>query len=112
MFFSRHDIDIAITESYDPLGSFATDPSLGRSLGVDPGFGSSATGLVLQQWKDGHAKTLIEKHFIKIHPSFDKLITALRMAYEQDGVLDKEMTSHDDIFDAFRLSLRNIKLGK
>lgn len=38
---------------------------------------------------------------------FDKLITALWTAVEKgDGVLDKEATSYDDIFDAFRLSLR------
>ncbi|MGB7633102.1 MAG: hypothetical protein WBL68_05210 [Nitrososphaeraceae archaeon] len=35
----------------------------------------------------------------------DKLITALRMAVENgEGVLDKETTSHDDLFDAFRMS--------
>jgi hypothetical protein len=35
-----------------------------------------------------------------------KLITALRTAVENgEGVLDKEATSHDDLFDAFRLSL-------
>jgi hypothetical protein len=59
-----------------------------------------------------HAKILIEEHYIKIHPRFDKLITSLRTAYEQEGVLGKEMTSFDDCFDAFRLCLQNIKLGK
>lgn len=35
-----------------------------------------------------------------------KLITALRTAVEKgDGTLDKEVTSHDDLFDAFRMSL-------
>jgi hypothetical protein len=204
--FSRQDIDIAIAlgNSYDPADHFAaTDPLLGRALGVDPGFGSSATGLVLQQFKDGqfeilladqyerasitdmidracflvnkhhitkvfvdasrpgfikdlkralreyehyekysreelhrmihrgnmricpitfgsgngsemlhHAKILIEEHHIKIHPSFDKLITSLKTAYEIDGKLDKEMTSYNDTFDAFLLSLQNIKLGR
>jgi hypothetical protein len=37
---------------------------------------------------------------------FDKLITALRTAVDNDGVLDKEATSYNDIFDAFRLSLK------
>jgi hypothetical protein len=187
--FSRQDIDIAVSlgNSYNPTDQFATtDPSLGRSLGVDPGFGSSATGLVLQQWKDGHAeiiiaeqyerasisdmvnlvyhlvnkhyvtkifvdasqpgfikdlkralrenehyekysreelhcmiyrgnmrvcpisfgagngeqmlhhaKILMEKHFINIHLSFDKLITSLKTAWEEDGVLDKEITAYN-----------------
>jgi hypothetical protein len=30
----------------------------------------------------------------------------LRTAVENDGTLDKEATSHDDIFDAFRLALK------
>ena len=36
----------------------------------------------------------------------DKLITALRTAVDNDGVLDKEATSYNDIFDAFRLALK------
>jgi hypothetical protein len=44
---------------------------------------------------------------IAINPDrFDKLITALRTATDNDGVLDKESTSYNDIFDAFRLSLK------
>jgi hypothetical protein len=43
---------------------------------------------------------------VAIHPRFNKLITALRTAVENgEGMLDKEATSHDDCFDAFRLSL-------
>jgi hypothetical protein len=37
---------------------------------------------------------------------FDKLITALRTAVDNDGTLDKELTSYNDIFDAFRLALK------
>ncbi|MFL6318662.1 MAG: hypothetical protein ACJ73C_18270 [Nitrososphaeraceae archaeon] len=37
---------------------------------------------------------------------FDKLITALRTAVDHDRVLDKEATSYNDIFDAFRLALK------
>jgi hypothetical protein len=35
---------------------------------------------------------------------FDKLITALRTAVDNDRTLDKEATSYNDIFDAFRLA--------
>ena len=35
---------------------------------------------------------------------FDKLLTALRTALDGDGTLDKEATSYNDIFDAFRLA--------
>jgi hypothetical protein len=43
--------------------------------------------------------------YLAINPKkFDKLITSLRTAVEyNDGVLDKEATSYDDVFDAFRL---------
>jgi hypothetical protein len=56
-----------------------------------------------------HAKEMMEynKGKVAIHPSrYSKLITSLRTAVENgEGLLDKEATSHDDLFDAFRLSL-------
>jgi len=43
---------------------------------------------------------------VAIDPKHTKLITALRTTVENGkGLLDKEATSHDDLFDAFRLSL-------
>jgi hypothetical protein len=44
---------------------------------------------------------------IAINTRFDKLITSLRTAVETgEGLLDKEATSYDDIFDAIRMSLQ------
>jgi hypothetical protein len=57
----------------------------------------------------GHCKMLLESDGgkIAINPDrFDKLITALRTAVDNDGTLDKEATSYNDIFDAFRLALK------
>ena len=58
----------------------------------------------------GHCKMIFESEGggrIAINPDkFDKLITALRTAVDNDGVLDKEATSYNDIFDAFRLALK------
>jgi hypothetical protein len=57
----------------------------------------------------GHCKMILERDGgrIAINPDkFDKLITALRTAVDNDGTLDKEATSHNDIFDAFRLDLK------
>ncbi|HZD81786.1 MAG TPA: hypothetical protein VE076_02820, partial [Nitrososphaeraceae archaeon] len=51
-------------------------------------------------------KIILERGVVAINPKYDKLITALRTAVEQDGSLDKEATSHPDIMDAFRLSLK------
>jgi hypothetical protein len=54
-----------------------------------------------------HSKMILEKGNLEIHPKFDKLKIALRTAIENgEGNLDKEATSHDDVFDAFRLSLK------
>jgi hypothetical protein len=56
-----------------------------------------------------HTKFLLENRYVQIHPSFDKLITALRSAWAHEGILDKEVTSFDDCLDAFRLCLRPFK---
>ena len=55
-----------------------------------------------------HAKAMMEYHNgqVAINPKHNKLVTVLRMAVENgEGSLDKEATSHDDLFDSFRLSL-------
>ena len=57
----------------------------------------------------GHCKMILEHEpgKIAINPDkFDKLITSLRTAVDNDGTLDKEATSYNDIFDAFRLALK------
>jgi hypothetical protein len=56
----------------------------------------------------GHCKLLLESDggHMAINERYDKLIIALRTATDQDGMLDKESTSHNDIFDAFRLALK------
>ena len=56
-----------------------------------------------------HVKFLLENKYLQIHSSMDKLIIALRTSWAKDGVLDKEVTSHNDILDAFRLALRPFK---
>jgi hypothetical protein len=56
----------------------------------------------------GRCKMILEQDPRKIAISpdkFDKLITSLRTAVDNDGTLDKESTLYNDIFDAFRLAL-------
>jgi hypothetical protein len=63
----------------------------------------------------GHCKMILEDEGgrIAINPDrFDKLITALRTAVDNDGTLDKESTSYNDMFDAFRLALKFYHLKK
>jgi hypothetical protein len=52
-----------------------------------------------------HAKFCLDNDWLAIHPNFHKLIIALRTAVATDGLLDKQATAHNDVFDAFRLSL-------
>ena len=55
----------------------------------------------------GHSKLLLERGYIAINPKFHKLVTSLSTAVDNEGSLDKQLTSYSDIFDAFRLSLQN-----
>ena len=44
---------------------------------------------------------------LNVNPDkFDKLISSLRTAVDIDGTPDKEATSYNDTFDAFRLALK------
>lgn len=54
------------------------------------------------------------RHFYlsDINPVFDKLFTSFRTAIEDNGILDKENTSYNDVFDAFRLALRYYKINQ
>ncbi len=52
-----------------------------------------------------HTKRYLDNNWLAIHPSFRKLIIALRTAVATDGLLEKASTSHNDVLDAFRLSL-------
>jgi hypothetical protein len=56
-----------------------------------------------------HCKEMLEyrQGLVSIHPRYEKLITALRTAVENgEKMLDIEATSHDDLFDAFMMSLQ------
>jgi hypothetical protein len=65
-----------------------------------------------------HAKWLMEEieedgsSLIAIDKSFDKLLTGLRTAVANEYKLDKEVTSFNDLVDAFRLSLIFFKRNK
>jgi hypothetical protein len=61
----------------------------------------------------GNCKMLLERDggHIAINPKFDKLITSLRTAVENDAMSYKEATSYDDVFDAFRLAMRFYRLS-
>ena len=62
-----------------------------------------------RQHKDmiAHFKMLLSDGLVAIHPKrFDKLITSLRTAVDNEETLDKEATSNNDIFDASRLAIK------
>jgi hypothetical protein len=123
---SKYDIDMVYVDGANP--SFTK--SLKLQIGEDPDYDKviaryRSEGLG-DSWRQnmkiipvnfnkehkamlGHCKMLLEKDggCIAINPDkFDKLITTLRTAVDNDGTLDKEATSYNDIFDAFRLALK------
>lgn len=55
-----------------------------------------------------HLKRIVEDNggilSIPPVPNHEKLVTALRTAISNDGKLDKQQTSHDDVLDAMRLA--------
>jgi hypothetical protein len=56
-----------------------------------------------------HCKEMLEycNGIVAIHPGLTKLINALRTVVGNgQGVLDKDATSHNDLFDAFRMSMQ------
>jgi hypothetical protein len=62
-----------------------------------------------------HTKELLEyeRPLIGINPIFTKLITSLMTAISDLGRLSKEEdTSYDNVLDAFRLTLKGIKVVK
>lgn len=58
------------------------------------------------------AKTRVESTQVAIDSSFDKLIVSLRTAIDQDGKLQKEISSFDDTLGSFRLALQAYKIPK
>jgi hypothetical protein len=52
------------------------------------------------------------KSVIAIDKRYDKLLTGPRTAVANEYKLDKEVTSYNDIVDAFRLSLTFFKRSK
>jgi hypothetical protein len=52
---------------------------------------------------------LLERGYIAINPAFVKLITSLRTAMAEENTLNKESMSYADIFDAYRLALKDYK---
>ena len=61
-----------------------------------------------------HTNELLSAKKIRIHPIFQKIdnIIENRCREYYTGNLDKDATSYNDIFDAFRMSLLNYKLAR
>jgi hypothetical protein len=122
---SKYDIDMVYVDGANPsfikslklqIGEDADyDKVIARYRAEGLGDATKDMGIVPVNFRSehksmlGHCNMLLEKAGgkIAINPDkFDKLITALRTAVDNDGTLDKEATSYNDIFDAFRLALK------
>src|ERR671930_1874588 len=53
-----------------------------------------------------HCKLSLSRELVSIHTRFDKLMTSLRTAVDNEWRLDKQATSHNDLFDAFLLAMK------
>ena len=56
-------------------------------------------------------KELVDNGLLVIHENQRNVIDCMRSAYVINEKLDKERTSHDDLFDALRLSISNFPIG-
>ena len=56
-------------------------------------------------------KELVDNGLLVMHEKQRNVIDCLRSAYIVNEKLDKERSSHDDLFDAMRLALSNYKIG-
>ena len=52
-------------------------------------------------------KELVDNGLLVIHERQRNVIDCMKSAYVVNEKLDKERTSHDDLFDALRLSINN-----
>ena len=139
--YHRPDYNEMLSLVYDLMSKYQVDkvyidganPSFIKSLklqiGEDPDYDKVIARYRAEGWSDswtkdmriipvnfnkehkamlGHCKMILENEpqKIAINPVFDKLITSLRTAVDNDGALDKESTSYNDIFNAFRLALK------
>jgi hypothetical protein len=59
-----------------------------------------------------YTRFLLDRGYIGIHPSFSKLLTSMRTAYENEGTLDKDRTAHDDILDAVRMAMVHFEMER
>jgi terminase large subunit-like protein len=110
---SKYDVDKVYIDGANPSFIKSLKLQIGEEADYDKviarykteGFGDDAA---VKDMKIVPVKILEDdRHKLAINPDkFDKLITALRTAVDNDGALDKEATSYNDIFDAFRLALK------
>jgi hypothetical protein len=61
--FHTKDIDIAISKKYDPD---YVNPTASKSMGIDPGWGSSAFAVVVTQFQDGVVQILEARQWEKV----------------------------------------------
>jgi len=61
--FHTKDIDIAISKKY---GVDSVNPTTSKSMGIDPGWGSSAFAVVVTQFQDGEVQVLEARQWEKV----------------------------------------------
>jgi hypothetical protein len=123
---SKYDIDNVYIDGANPSFIKSLNPHIGEETDYDKVIARYESEGLGDNWGEymkivpvnfnkehkamlGHCKMILEQDpgKIAINPDrFDKLIISLRIAVDNDGTLNKESTSYNDVFDAFRLALK------
>jgi hypothetical protein len=61
--FHQLDINAAITNVYSPFDHHSISTFYGRSMGLDPGYGSSPFAIVITQFRDGYIEVLFAEEY-------------------------------------------------
>jgi hypothetical protein len=104
--FHTKDVDAAIERGklYDAAGPVAMSP---KSMGIDPGYGSSSFGIVITQFVDGQVQNLYAEEFQR--PDFNEMLSKVWDLLMEFGPMNK--IHIDGANPSFIKSLK-IKLGE
>jgi hypothetical protein len=104
--FHTKDVDAAIERGklYDAAGPVAMSP---KSMGIDPGYGSSSFGIVITQFVDGQVQILYAEEFQR--PDFNEMLSKVWDLLMEFGSMNK--IHIDGANPSFIKSLK-IKLGE
>lgn len=79
--FNTREIELAIEkgENYDPANMKNNNEISPKSMGIDPGFGSSCFGIVITQWQDQQIQIVHAEEYQR--PDFNEMVNTIGQLY-------------------------------